>query len=414
MEEEFIVKGAMATCQFGVAPAMLNNIMDNMNVYFNGKLAATSMTMGPVFPSPAFGTCNMVPNMPKPCVAMITKWDNVFSDMYINRISNPLTKNSKGTCALGCPMCISFQTTGQIPIPTVPQMEMSAFEHQSDMNLLAIDDLEEEEDDFDDPLMTTTKPQEEQEKKENEEKVERYERDFTYEQTSFSKKKNNKDVKKWTDKDGAEVDNPKSCNNLVLHYNKDFVPKNPKVNPPKPLRNEGKTDLMPWYGEDGIVEYYQKEGKIKDINPPVKDGKWDGSIPFNKDGVPDLEFLSRGTVTVGIKVYGENILKGKGETGKKKDGRDKNFMEANKVLARNRNPQCSPDEVAKWMDENGYTWHEMDENGTMQKVPSAVHGAVYHHGGVDLFKKLHEDGKLDEFEFSEDSNDRIKKKRNKK
>ena len=242
----------------------------------------------------------------------------------------------------------------------------------------------------------------------------RYNRDFDIEQTTFSKKKNNKDVKKWTDKDGAEVDNPKSCNNLVLHYNEDFVPKNPKVNPPKPLRNEGKTDLMPWYGEGGIVEYYQKEGKIKDINPPVKDGKWDGSIPFNKDGVPDLEFLSRGTVTVGIKVYGENILKGKGETGKKKDGRDKNFMEANKVLARNRNPQCSPEEVSKWMDENGYTWHEMDENGTMQKVPSAVHGAVYHHGGVDLFKKLHEDGKLDEFEFSEDSNDRIKKKRNKK
>ena len=145
MEEEFIVKGAMATCQFGVAPAMLNNIMDNMNVYFNGKLAATSMTMGPVFPSPAFGTCNMVPNMPKPCVAMITKWDNVYSDMYINRISHPLTQKSKGTCALGCPMCISFQTSGQIPIPTVPIMEMSAFEHQSDMNLLAIDDLEEEE-----------------------------------------------------------------------------------------------------------------------------------------------------------------------------------------------------------------------------------------------------------------------------
>lgn len=145
MEEEFIVKGAMATCQFGVAPAMLNNIMDNMNVYFNGKLAATSMTMGPVFPAPAFGTCNMVPNMPKPCVAMITKWDNVYSDMYINRISHPLTQKSKGTCALGCPMCISFQTSGQIPIPTVPIMEMSAFEHQSDMNLLAIDDLDEEE-----------------------------------------------------------------------------------------------------------------------------------------------------------------------------------------------------------------------------------------------------------------------------
>ena len=39
------------------------------------------------------------------------------------------------------------------------------------------------------------------------------------------------------------------------------------------------------------------------------------------------------------------------------------------------------------------------------EATSAVHGAVYHHGGVDLFKKLHEDGKLDRFGFSEDPNE---------
>lgn len=144
MEDEYVVKGAMATCQFGVAPAMLNNIMDNMNVYFNGKLAVTSMTIGPVFPSPGFGTCNMVPNMPKPCVAMITKWDSPVNEIYINRISHPLTKNSKGTCALGCPMCISFQTTGQIPIPGPPSvdMPMKSAPHQSDMNPLATNEKE--------------------------------------------------------------------------------------------------------------------------------------------------------------------------------------------------------------------------------------------------------------------------------
>ena len=141
MKDEFIVKGAMATCQFGVAPAMLSNIMDNMNVYYNGKLAATSMSLGPVFQAPAFGTCNMVPNMPKPCAAVITKWDNVFmGGMKINRISSPLTKDSKGTCALGCPMCISFTTTGQLPIPSVPLPEVVKVEHQSDMNPLAGND----------------------------------------------------------------------------------------------------------------------------------------------------------------------------------------------------------------------------------------------------------------------------------
>ena len=139
MKDEFIVKGAMATCQFGVAPAMIN-VMDNTKVYFNGKLVATSMSIGPTFQSPAFGTCNMVPNMPKPCAAVITKWDNTFTKIKINQISNPLTKDSKGTCALGCPMCISFTTTGQLPIPSVPLPEVVKVEHQSDMNPLAGND----------------------------------------------------------------------------------------------------------------------------------------------------------------------------------------------------------------------------------------------------------------------------------
>lgn len=144
MQEEFVVKGAMATCQFGVAPAMLNSIMDNMFVYFNGQLVATSMSIGPAFPSPAFGTCNMIPNMPKPCTCMITKWDSPFNDIYINRIAHPLTKNSKGTCALGVPMCISFQTTGQIAVPGVPAMDAAKVEHQSDMNPMATNEKEKE------------------------------------------------------------------------------------------------------------------------------------------------------------------------------------------------------------------------------------------------------------------------------
>lgn len=126
----------MATCQFGVAPAMIN-VTDNTKVYFNGKLVATSMSIGPTFQSPAFGTCNMVPNMPKPCAAVITKWDNVYTGMKINHISNPLTKDSKGTCALGCPMCISFQMSGQIPKPSMPLPKISNVEHQSDLNPLA-------------------------------------------------------------------------------------------------------------------------------------------------------------------------------------------------------------------------------------------------------------------------------------
>ena len=403
MGKQYIVKGAMAQCNQSKVPmiAQLNLIPDNMFVNMNGNPVATTMTLGPVFGPAPFGICNMIPPTPAvptpPCVCAILSWSGADTAVKINMISNPLTTDSKGTCALGG--SISFKMSGQFPKPSIPSIPTPAV---GDMNAAATAPL---------PKDAKVKHQSDMNPLAGNEEPTRYNRDFDIEQTTFSKKKNNKDVKKWTDKNGAEVDNPKSCNNLVLHYNEDFVPKNPKVNPPKPLRNEGKTDLMPWYGEDGIVEYYQKEGKIKDINPPVKDGKWDGSIPFNKDGVPDLEFLSRGTVTIGIKVYGKNILKNpitKNENGNYvgDDGRDENFKVADSLIAKQRG--CSVSEVEKWRLENGYTWHEMDENGTMQKVPSAVHGAVYHHGGVDLFKKLNEDGKLVDFGFRSSTEPRKK------
>lgn len=104
-----------------------------MFVNFNGKLVATSMTLGPCFQAPLFGMCNMVPNMPKPCACMVTKWDLADNSVTINRIAHPLTKNSRGTCALGTPMCISFTMTGQFPIPGVPGIVAPSVALQSDM-----------------------------------------------------------------------------------------------------------------------------------------------------------------------------------------------------------------------------------------------------------------------------------------
>lgn len=122
-QQKYIVKGAMATCMFGVTPAMMNNILDNMFVNSNGKLAATTMSLGPCFPPPGFGMCKMVPNMPRPCTCQIVKWDLADNFVTVNRIAHPLTKMSRGQCALGTPMCISFTMEGQIPEPGVPAVE---------------------------------------------------------------------------------------------------------------------------------------------------------------------------------------------------------------------------------------------------------------------------------------------------
>ena len=136
-QQEYVVKGALATCMFGVAPSRLSNVLDNMFVNFNGSLVATSMTIGPCFQTPFFGMCNMVPSMPKPCTCMVTKWDLADNSVTINRIGHPLTKNSRGTCALGTPMCISFVLTGQFPIPGVPSIAAPSAVFQSDMSPLA-------------------------------------------------------------------------------------------------------------------------------------------------------------------------------------------------------------------------------------------------------------------------------------
>ena len=68
---------------------------------------------------------------------MVTKWDLADNSVTINRIGHPLTKNSRGTCALGTPMCISFVLTGQFPIPGVPSIAAPSAVFQSDMSPLA-------------------------------------------------------------------------------------------------------------------------------------------------------------------------------------------------------------------------------------------------------------------------------------
>jgi len=116
----------------------------------------------------------------------------------------------------------------------------------------------------------------------------------------------------------------------------DYVPQ--KSNP------EGKTwrEILAKYGIDGI--------------------------PF-KDGEPDFSEISKGTVEI---------------EGFSSDRSD-NFDKADAELAKQRG--CTPEEVAKWRKENGYTWHECKDMKTMQKVPSEVHNNVPHSGGISESKK---------------------------
>ncbi len=88
-----------------------------------------------------------------------------------------------------------------------------------------------------------------------------------------------------------------------------------------------------------------------------------------KDGDPDFSPISKGEVQI------DDFT----------DDRSSNFAQADEALAKKRG--CSPEEVKKWRQENGYTWHECRDCKTMQKVPSEVHNNMDHSGGVSEYKK---------------------------
>ena len=138
MGKQYIVKGAMAQCNQSKVPmiAQLNLIPDNMFVNMNGNPVATTMTLGPVFGPAPFGICNMIPPTPAvptpPCVCAILSWSGADTAVKINMVSSPLTKDSKGTCALGG--SISFKMSGQFPKPSIPPIPTPAV---GDMNAAA-------------------------------------------------------------------------------------------------------------------------------------------------------------------------------------------------------------------------------------------------------------------------------------
>lgn len=131
-----------------------------------------------------------------------------------------------------------------------------------------------------------------------------------------------------------------------------------------------------WEGERGNSTWYPDRNEIPKNPLTNPDGlSWDeiltkygiDGISF-KDGEPDFSEISKGEVQI------DDFT----------DDRDSNFTQADEKLAEQRG--CTPEEVAKWREENKYTWHECKDCKTMQKVPSEVHGNIPHSGGVSEYK----------------------------
>ena len=136
---------------------------------------------------------------------------------------------------------------------------------------------------------------------------------------------------------------------------------------------------------------------------PIENGKWEGERGDSK-WIPDLDYVplkknpEQKTWGEILKQYGidgivfkdgepdfSEISKGDVEIEPFSTNRDDNFDRADIELAKQKG--CTPEEVAKWRKEHGYTWHECKDMKTMQKVPSIIHNNVSHSGGISEAKK---------------------------
>lgn len=98
----------------------------------------------------------------------------------------------------------------------------------------------------------------------------------------------------------------------------------------------------------------------------------------DKFNIQGIEFM-RGEPIFSDIARGEVVVKDFTTT------RYKNFSQADECEARRRG--CAPSDVKRWRQENGYTWHELNDCRTMQKVPSLVHNNIVHSGGISEMKK---------------------------
>ncbi|GHT43631.1 hypothetical protein AGMMS49965_17780 [Bacteroidia bacterium] len=134
MAKEFLVEGALCTCQLGTLPGTLKVVDNRFATANGGKLMGTSMTLGNVFDPPGFGMCNLNPSTPKPCLPTVTQWTGHFDSLRIGPFAFALTEECKATCATGMPDCIAPTTTGQIPIPSVKKWAETNPVHEGDIS----------------------------------------------------------------------------------------------------------------------------------------------------------------------------------------------------------------------------------------------------------------------------------------
>ena len=115
-EKHLVCHGAACQCKFGTTPDKLA-VKTQSKRYINEKdgskkLMATHVDIGPTFEKNTFGSCKKMNN--NPCQAVVTQWSGYYEKIRLqDNNGKALLEDSKATCPVGGPDCITITNHGQ-------------------------------------------------------------------------------------------------------------------------------------------------------------------------------------------------------------------------------------------------------------------------------------------------------------
>ena len=152
-EKHVVVQGAECECKFSVEPKKDKlKVKSQTKDYANDKdaskkLIATDKEIGQTLEKNTFGKCKLQPTSSDylPCQAVITKWSGFYENVTLSNKGKALLEDSKATCPIGGPDCISITKHGQKTEGSSQNSQNANEDVQSQINpMVNIKNIEEE------------------------------------------------------------------------------------------------------------------------------------------------------------------------------------------------------------------------------------------------------------------------------
>lgn len=140
-----------------------------------------------------------------------------------------------------------------------------------------------------------------------------------------------------------------------------------------------------WSGDRGESMFIPTDDKPHE----VLQSKGLEGVPY-KDGIPDFSLIAEAKVI--IQGMSQHRFSQIDENGERIVGNyEKADIECAKAWSleqRDGKDDWTPQDVRKWREANGYTWHEHNDMKTCSLVPTEVHKVCSHLGGVSEIKNI--------------------------